>query len=119
MPGRRSTLITACLLGTAQLAEAQLLTAYFPEGVPGYGTEPGVMRSRARPAYDPLGIRAGNVTLRPLLNESFGYDNNILAGPVRRGAWQLASNPSLLTGTDWSYGNTGVYLSANDIHYLG
>jgi hypothetical protein len=120
MPGRRSRLIAACLLAKAQMAEAQLLTSYFPEGVPGYGTEAGVtVRSRARPAYDPLGIRLGTVMLRPMLNEAFGYDDNVFTGPARRRAWEVVSTPSLLAGTAGSYGSTGLYLSANDVHYLG
>src|SRR6202011_4157236 len=56
---RRSLVgLALCLLVGAQVARAQLLTALFPEGVPGYGSEAGVtVKSRARPAFDPLGMR--------------------------------------------------------------
>jgi hypothetical protein len=45
------------LVGAAGAAQAQLLSGYFPAGVPGYDTMPGVtVLSRARPDYQPLGI---------------------------------------------------------------
>jgi hypothetical protein len=77
--------IGLCLPAFAATAEAQLLTSLFPGGVPGYGTEQGVtVQSRARPAYDPLGIRIDTAMARPLLYESFGYDNNIFGGSAAR-----------------------------------
>jgi hypothetical protein len=120
MPARRSWAIGLCLLCCAPLAEAQLLTALFPDGVPGYGTGQGVtVQSRARPAYDPLGLRIDTVMVRPLLYESFGYDNNIFAGPSPRGAWEIATRPSVLLGTETSRGDLGAFFSADDIRYFG
>jgi hypothetical protein len=49
---------------------AELLSTYFPTGVPGYGAAPGVtVLSRARPEFDPLGVRAGSFMLYPKLEE--------------------------------------------------
>jgi hypothetical protein len=104
----------------AQGAVAQLLTTLFPEGVPGYGSEQGVtVRSRERPAFSSLGIRVDTVTVRPLLDFSFGYDNNIFGGPTHRGAWEIATRPSVLIGTEGSSGSAGFYASADDVRYLG
>ncbi len=120
MPSRRSWFIALCLLACGWTANAQLLTTLFPEGVPGYGTEQGVtVLSRARPAFEPLGIRAGMLMIHPLLTLSTGYDDNIFAGPVPRGAWQIATRPSVLIGTENSTGSAGLFFSADDVRYPG
>lgn len=124
MRNGRGWLVALCLLGCSPVcrvivARAQLLDALFPEGVPGYGTEQGVtVQSRARPEYEPLGIHLGTLTIRPLLGLAAGYDDNIFGGPTRRGAWEIAAQPSVLAGTESSAGSVGLYLSADDVHYL-
>ena len=100
------------------MAAAQLLTSLFPEGVPGYGADQGVtVQSRARPLFDPLGIRAGTLMFRPLLSESVGYDSNIFAGSSPRGAWLIGTHPSILIGTDTSAGAAALSVSADDTSY--
>jgi hypothetical protein len=119
MPTGRSWLVALCLLSYAQMTKAQLLTSLFPEGVPGYGTEQGVtVQSRERPAFDPLGFHADTVTIRPLLSESIGYDNNIFGGPAAKGAWEIATRPSVLLDRAGSDGSAGLFLSADDFRYL-
>ena len=60
---------------------AQELSTYFPEGVPGYGDAPGVtVASRARPDFDPAGIRIDSFLLHPQLDEGLGYDSNVFGG---------------------------------------
>jgi hypothetical protein len=125
MRNGREWFLALCLLccsspGHIPVARAQLLDALFPEGVPGYGAEQGVtVQSRARPGYQPLGIRLDTLTIRPQLGVSVGYDNNIFGGPSHRGAWEVATQPSVLASTENSIGSAGLYLSANDVHYLG
>jgi len=120
MRNGREWLVALGVLSCAQMANGQLLSALFPEGVPGYGTGQGVtVRSRERPAFEPLGIRAGPIIFRPLLGFSIGYDDNVFGGPDRRGAWQIATRPSVLIGTENSAGSAGLYLSADDVRYLG
>jgi hypothetical protein len=125
MRNGRKSLIVLGLLGClticcALVAKAQLLTSLFPEGVPGYGTGQGVtVQSRARPEFDPLGVRAGMVMIKPVLSLSTGYDDNIFGGPDRRGAWEIATRPSVLLSTENSGGALGLYVSADDVHYLG
>jgi hypothetical protein len=124
MRNGREWLLALCLLCCSPLchvlvAQAQLLDSLFPEGVPGYGAEQGVtVRSRAHPEYQPLGIRIDTATIRPQLGMSVGYDNNVFGGPTQRGAWQTAMQPSVLASTTNSIGSSGLYLSANDVHYL-
>ena len=99
---------------------AQLLSALFPEGVPGYDTAPGVtVQSRSRPAFDPLGIRAGPFLLWPRLEESIGYDDNVLGSAVRRGSWSAGTRASMLAGSDWSRDAVGAYVSLSDTRYPG
>jgi hypothetical protein len=125
MRNGREWLLALCLLCCTSLchvlvAQAQLLDSLFPEGVPGYGTEQGVtVRSRARPEYEPLGIRIDSATIRPQLGVSLGYDNNVFGGPSHRGAWEIATQPSVLAGAENSIGSAGLYLSADDVHYIG
>jgi len=120
MRTRQSWLIVLGILAFPRIAHAQILTALFPEGVPGYGAEEGVtVQSRARPAFDPLGIRDANVTFHPLLSESIGYNDNIFGGPGHHGAWEIATQPSLLTSVESSVGNLGGFLSLDDVRYLG
>ena len=106
--------------GIAPAAQGQILTSVFPEGVPGYGTAPAVtVLSRARPAFDPLGVRAGLAMVRPRLDLSFGFDDNIFAGAARRGGWRETVSPSVLVGLEGSGGAAAAFLSVDDIRYLG
>jgi hypothetical protein len=105
-------------LGAAGRAGAALLSAYFPEGVPGFDTAPGVtVRSRARPMFDPLGLRAGAFMLWPQIEEAVGYDDNVLAGAQRRPSWVIETRPSVLIRSDWSRDALGAYVSASDSRY--
>ncbi len=118
---RRELLLLGCLLFCHALTvRAQLLDALFPEGVPGYGGEPGVtVLSRVRPAYEPLGIRIDNAMLHSTLSSSIGYDNNVFAGTNARGAWEIDTQPAMLFNIDNSAGGVGAYVSAADARYLG
>jgi hypothetical protein len=105
-------------LGAGGRAGAVLLSELFPEGVPGFDAAPGVtVLSRSRPAFDPLGIRAGAFMLWPQLEEAAGYDDNVLAGTQHRGSWTVQTRPSLLINSDWSQGVFGAYVSASDTRY--
>lgn len=116
----RLWLLVCGLVVSAPTARAQFLASYFPEGVPGYDDASGVtVRSRVRPDYQPLGIRAGTVLIKPVWSQSFGYDDNLFAGPERRGAWEIVSAPSVLVGTTSSAGSVGAFVSADDVRYLG
>jgi hypothetical protein len=120
MRNRREWIAALCLLFNTQQAVAQLLTTLFPEGVPGYGGEQGVtVQSRERPEFDPLGIRANTMIIRPLLTTSTGYDDNIFAGSSHLGAWEIATRPSFLITRDNPASTIAMYLSADDVRYLG
>ena len=85
-------LLIGCLIPCGG-ARAQWLTSYFPQGVPGYDTGPGVtVLSRTRPEYDPLGMHAGDALIKPVLAESLGYDDNLFGAPRARGG-SVARSP--------------------------
>ena len=78
-----------CLAGRAV---AELMTALFPDGVPGYDTDDGVtVQTRLHPELMPLGVREGAFEFLPQLDESVGYTSNALSGPYRRGSWEVVN----------------------------
>jgi hypothetical protein len=112
-----------CLTALGALAcggvRAQLLADYFPEGVPGYGTAPGVtVASRERPDYDPQGVRVDSFVLHPGIDESLGYDSNLLGGANGLGSWVIGTRPSLLVNSDWSRDSLGGYFGLDDERYV-
>jgi hypothetical protein len=109
----------AAVAGPSGLAVAQLLPNYFPDGVPGYATDPGVtVQSRARPLYDPVGTRVGNAIVHPLLDESLGYDDNVLGLAHGPGSWIVGTHPSVLATSADPTRPWGVYLGFDNQRYL-
>jgi hypothetical protein len=117
--GRIGAGAVVCTLAYGGL-RAELLSEYFPAGVPGYGTGPGVtVASRRRPNFDPLGVRAGSFVLHPQVDEGLGYDSNVFGSGKRSpGSWLVGTHPSLLLGSDWSRNSIGAYVGASDLRYL-
>src|SRR5579871_4485026 len=115
-----AVILLATVMAAYNDVRAELLSTYFPDGVPGYATAPGVtVASRARPDFDPPGIRAGDFLLHPSWQQDLGYDDNLLAGAQnRQGSWLIGSHPSLLLGSNWARDSLGAYLSADDQRYL-
>lgn len=104
----------------AGVARAQPLAVYFPTGVPGYDTMPGVtVLSRVRPDYEPPGIRWDGMVFHPEMQETAGYDSNVLGGTHPTGSWELGSHPSLSVGSDWASGDAaGAVLGLDDTRYF-
>ncbi len=106
----------ACLAGEAM---AEVMSALFPDGVPGYDTAPGVtIQSRLHPDLEPLGVHEGAFKLMPSLEEGIGYTTNALPGPYRRGSWEILTAPALTIGSDWSHDAFGAAFSVRDQRYL-
>ena len=119
----RSTLLWGFLVLVAAFslagrAVAELMTALFPDGVPGYDTGEGVtVETRIHPEQMPLGVRQGAFEFMPRLDQGFGYSSNAFPGPHRRGSWQVVTNPSLGVGTNWSRDAFGALFSVQDTKY--
>src|SRR4051794_30045137 len=115
----RSLLTVLCAAVRAGAASADMLSTWFPEGVPGYDTAPGVtIGSRLHPEQMPLGLRAGAFQVWPRLDESVGYTSNVLSGTRRQGSWQIVTEPTLAINSDWSRNAFGAVLSAQNMRYL-
>lgn len=111
------------LVGFAGAAHAQTLSGYFPEGVPGFGTMPGVtVLSRARPEVTPPGFRGDGYLVAPSFEEGAGYDSNVLGGASaaggQPGSWTLGTHPSLRVNSDWSHDAAAAVLGVDDTRYL-
>ena len=111
---------TALILLLLRQALGAGLSEIFADGVPGYGTAPGVtVQSRIHPDAEPPPYRVDGFLVKPRVEESVGYDNNVLSGLNRRGSWLAGTSGSLLIGSGWSRDAFGVFLSAADTRYLG
>ena len=124
LPSKTNLLGGALLLLAAPAAMAQpvgqfLLDRYFPEGIPGYYTEPGVtVLSRVRPDYDPPGVRAGSFIIRPEAAEAVGYNDNVLGDPANRQASAVVdTRASLSAASDWGRDSLAASVSVNDTRY--
>jgi hypothetical protein len=117
-------LLTTLGLGAAGRAIGQyaMLPSLFPEGVPGFDAEPGVtVMSRLHPELMPLGIRYGALHLFPTLDETMGYNSNVLGNATsggQRGSWQVTTAPSLAVGTDWSRNQVGAVVNLQNTQYF-
>lgn len=115
---RSAALAAAISLAAIAQAGARMLDTLFPEGIPGYGTQPGVtVLSRLRTDHDPLGLREGAFRLFPRLETAIGYDDNIYGGSNRRGSWTASTRPSVLALGDWSTHSVAGYASLSDTRY--
>ena len=109
----------ALLVGTAGAAQAQPLSSYFPQGVPGFDAMPGVtVLSRTRPDYEAQGIHVGDFLVAPSIQEGIGYDSNVLGGPGSPGSWTLGTSPSMRVTSDWSGDVLAGVLGVGDTRYL-
>jgi hypothetical protein len=120
----RTTLLWGFLTLTAMVclagrAVAELMTALFPDGVPGYDVDEGVtVETRIHPELMPLSVREGAFEFLPQLDESVGYTSNALPGRFRRGSWEVVTAPVLAIGSAWSRDSFGALLSMQDTRYL-
>ncbi len=84
------------LVGIAAPARGQVIEQYLNVNIPGYATEPGVtVESRAHPEYDAQGVRLGSFLITPVLNESFGYNDNVTSLPNGKGSALIETNATL------------------------
>jgi hypothetical protein len=103
------------LISLAGAARAQPIAVYFPEGVPGFDTMPGVtVLSRTRPDYDPPGIHAGSFLIHPSFEEGFGYDSNVLGGTGSPGSWILGTHAQARANSTWSQDGASAVLGVDN-----
>ena len=117
---RNVAVAVAVILGAASApARAQrLLDQYIAADIPGIDVQPGVtVLSRLRPDYDSPGIRLGEVTIRPLLQESLGLDDNVLGQRSHRASALVETNAQVNATYDHSDTTAFTTLTVDDNHY--
>lgn len=118
--GRGAMLIApVVMLQWCHPAHAQLLEQLISTDVPGFGTESGVtVLSRLRPEYQALGVRVGNFTIRPELDLSTGYDDNVLGD--RHGSGSTFAETKGRVGLDYehSLAAASANLSVDNVNYF-
>lgn len=101
-------------------ARAQYAPNLFPAGVPGYGEELGVtVVSRLHPLYAEEGVHVGAFTLRLNLDESVGYNSNVLGLSDGKGSTVVRTSPSVSIHSDWSRNALGMSFGVDDYRYPG
>ena len=108
------------LAAQAQMPDRYTLNNYFVSGIPGYGTQLGTtVLSRARPEYDPLGIRVGDFIIRPEVDESVGYNSNIIGQVPAQGSFTEETSASLNFASDWARDSLGGAFNVTNLQVPG
>ena len=104
------------LLAAAPTSRAQrLLDQLITADIPGLAVEPGVtVLSRQRSEYDSLGIRLGEITIRPELRETIGFDDNVLGRASHRGSAVIETDARLRAFYDHSDTTAFAVLSVDN-----
>lgn len=106
-------------LGVSPGARAQYVENYFPTGVPGFDRDQGVtVLSRLRPLYQEPGVRLGAYTVNARLDESVGYDSNLLGLSNGQSSGFIKTSPSIQANSNWSRDRLGIAVSSNNYTYF-
>ncbi len=98
------------------VARADPLSAYLPEGVPGYAVAPGVtVASRLRPDYEANGVRVGAAILHAGVEAAIGGDSDVTGEPNGPASLRLVTAPSVRITTDWSRDQIGAAASVRRV----
>ena len=120
---RRNALSTgivaaAAVVGLGRTASAQLLNTYFPVFTYGVGGPTPEEVQLLRPDnYSFPGVRAGNFIVRPMVQESFGYDSNVDGVQNGRGSSVLVTDAALSAASDWSRNSLNASITVDDQRY--
>jgi hypothetical protein len=104
--------VLVCASATPMMVQAQALT------LPDRDTVIGV-RERARPEYDPVGIRRGSFMFYPLVTTSMTLDDNIYAAPSGEKADSIIRiRPEVRAQSNWSRHAVNYYAYAQRNQYV-
>ncbi len=101
-------------------ARGQLLMRYLPQSVPGYQLDPTLaVLQNGGPDYTSTGVRLGSFTIRPGIDETFGYNDNPLGLANARPSAVIGSAGSVAVNSDWSRDSIGASVNVDDLRYPG
>jgi hypothetical protein len=118
---RRLSWRVAVTICCAPLAtRAAFIDADFPNGLP---TDPALrgpeVLPRSRPEYDPLGVRVGDFVIRPQLEQSLGYDGNVVGAHDGPGSPEVRTQLSIDAASDWNRDSLMAGVAVDNVAYTG
>jgi hypothetical protein len=97
-------------------ARAQYIDTYLPTSVPGFDQSQGVaVLAQPRPAYEAQGVREGDFIIQTGIDESFGYNSNLLGTENALGSAFIETAPSIDVASDWSRDRLGLHAAIDHI----
>jgi len=107
------------MLGMARTASAQRLDDYINANIPGFDTQPGVtVASRLRKGYDYQGLRMGDFTVLPELNQSIGFDSNVTGTKQPQGSGFSETQGSVQATSNWGRDSLGGLVSVDNNRFF-
>ncbi len=112
-PAGLACCVAACCLLclSTPSARAQILETYLPAQVLGVDS----FLAQPPPDYTAQGVRFGDFVLHPQVQESIGYDSNVLGQAGSPGSPHIETSATLQGASDWSRDQLGVYANVDNI----
>jgi hypothetical protein len=111
--------VSALLVAVSGSVSAQVLDQYFPAVTLGdEAFRLDTVLSRNRSEFDNKGIQLGSVVIRPHLEESFGFDDNILSNRSRLSSEEVDTRAAIGAATDWSRNALFANITVDEVRYL-
>lgn len=115
---RGGIVIAAAFAAHGGPACGQLLNQYFPVATYGVGGPNPESVQLLRPDnYLFPGVRAGSFIIRPMVQESFGYDSNVDGVRNGRGSSAIVTDAVLSATSDWARNSLSATLALDDQRY--
>jgi hypothetical protein len=109
-------LLAVPVLAWPLAAHAQYIETYLPTGVPGFDQSQGVeVLTRPRPLYEALGVREGDFIIRPSLDESFGYNSNLLGTQDALSSAFLDTKANVDVSSEWARDRIGLNATIDNV----
>ena len=98
---------------------AQLFEQYLSPSVLGIDNDrSAIIAARPQTEYDPLGIRLGDVVIRPQLDESIGFNSNVLGTRPSVGSAFVNTSPTVTITPNLGRDALGATFGLSDQRYL-
>lgn len=111
-------MIAAAFAAQGSPAYAQLLNQYFPVATYGIGgPNPESVQLLHPDNYLFPGVRVGDFVVRPMVQESFGYDSNVDGVQNGHGSSVIVTDATLSATSDWARNSLNASLTLDDQRY--
>lgn len=97
-------------------SHAQVIDTYLPSAVPGFDEQQGVaVLTEPRPQYEAEGVRTGGFIVQTGIDESLGYNSNLLGTENALGSAFVETAPYVDVASDWGRDRIGLHASLDSI----